>query len=34
MGIFLDVKKAFDNVNHEKILRKLSYAGIRGTANN
>jgi len=34
MGIFLDVKKAFDSVNHEKLLEKLNYAGIRGTANN
>jgi hypothetical protein len=34
MGIFLDFKKAFVSVNHEKLLKKLNYAGIRGTANN
>jgi hypothetical protein len=30
----LDFKKAFDSVNHEKLLKKLNYAGIRVTANN
>lgn len=33
MGIFLDVKKAFDSVNHENLSGKLSYARIRGTTN-
>jgi len=28
--IFLDVKKAFDSVNHELLIRKLDYCGIRG----
>jgi len=28
MGIFLDVKKTFDRVNNNVLLRKLNYAGI------
>lgn len=33
MGIFLDVKKAFDSLNHDSdylLLKKLHYSGIRG----
>jgi hypothetical protein len=28
------LKKAFDSENHEILLKKLNYAGIRGTTNN
>ena len=32
IGLFLDFAKAFDNVYHDILLRKLDHYGIRGIA--
>ena len=32
IGVFVDLKKAFDTIDHKILIRKLAYYGIRGVA--
>ena len=32
LGVFIDLSKAFDTVDHQILIKKLQYSGIDGTA--
>ena len=33
-GIFVDFQKAFDTVDHNILIQRLNYYGVKGAANN
>ena len=32
-GVFIDIEKAFDTVNHKILIKKIDFYGIRGVSN-
>ena len=34
VGVCIDLKKAFDTINHNLLLKKLAHYWVRGVANN